>query len=110
MDQDTTSVRTQGSNTAAHYRFITLNRARIFIRPGPPPTEIQPRIDNIIQREISDERKHQLSGVVETLCNDLIGVLGGPGRQDDCIEPIRIALSSIDSGRKFKFLTKAGIV
>ena len=110
MNQETASVRSQTSYTAARYRFIILRRARIFIRHGPPPEEIQSRINAIIQRKISEERKRQLSRFAENLCEDFIEVFNGASREDDCVEPIYRALSSMDSSREFQFPRKAGIV
>ncbi|CAM6004604.1 unnamed protein product [Sphagnum balticum] len=49
INQETASVRSQTLYTAARYRFSILSRARIFIRPGPPPEEIQSRINAVIQ-------------------------------------------------------------
>jgi hypothetical protein len=110
-NQETASVRSQTSSyTAARYRFSILSYARIFIRPGPPPEEIQSRINAIIQRKISEERKRQLSRFAENLCKDFIDIFNGASREDDCVEPIHRALSSMDGSRKFQFPRKAGIV
>jgi hypothetical protein len=111
MNQETASVRSQTSSyTTARYRFSVLSCARIFIRPGPPPEEIQSRINAIIQRKISAERKRQLSRFAENLYQDFIDIFNGASREDDCVEPIHRALSSMDSSRKFQFPRKAGIV
>jgi hypothetical protein len=111
INQETASVRSQTSSyTAARYRFSILSCARIFIRPGPPPEEIQTRINAVIQRKISEERKYQLSHFAESLCKDFINIFNGASREDDCVEPIHHALSSMDSSRKFQFPRKAGIV
>jgi hypothetical protein len=111
MNQETASVRSQTSSyTAARYRFSILRCARIFIRPGPPPEEIQSRINAVIHRKISEERKRQLSRFAENLCKDFIDIFSGASREDDCVEPIHRALSSMDGSRKFQFPRKAGIV
>ena len=108
-DQETVSVRSQASYTAARYRFNILRQAKIFVRPGAPPAEVQPRINAVIHREVSAERKRELSSIAENLCNDFLNILDGPSREDDCIEPIHRALSSMDSGREFDFRRKAGM-
>ena len=111
MNQETASVQSQKSSyTAAHYRWVTLSNARILIRPESLPDDIQTRINAVIHRRISEERKCELSRIAEDLCNDFIDVLNGASREDDCVEPIHRALSSMDSSnRKFNFPRKAGI-
>ena len=113
LNQDTASTRSQASSyttTAANYRFAILDSARVFIRPGPPPMEIQPRINSVFQHVVTEERKRQLSRVAKSLCDDFVDVLDGPNREDDCVEPIHRALSSMDNDRKFSFPRKAGTV
>ncbi|ERF69136.1 hypothetical protein EPUS_01092 [Endocarpon pusillum Z07020] len=105
MTRDTESGRTYAS-TAAHYRFGTLEYARIFIRPGPPPKKIQSLVDAVIQRKINEDRKRELERIAQSLHRDIIDCLCGAGREDDYIEPIQRALSSMDSDRKFHFPRK----
>jgi hypothetical protein len=110
VNQETVSSRSQGSfGTAANYRCVVLDSAKIFVRGGPPPAEIKPRINAVIQREVSEERKRSLSLIAENLCSDFSVILGA-NREDDCIEPIYCALVSMDSGAKFSFPRKAGFV
>lgn len=85
MNQETASVQSQrSSHTAAHYRWVTLSNARIFIHPGSFPEEIRPRINAVIQRRISKERKRKLSRIAENLYNDFIDILNRASREDDC--------------------------
>lgn len=110
-NHETTSGRSQrSSGTAARYRWVILDSARIFVRSGPPPKEIRPRINAVIQREISEERKREISLVAEKLCDGFTDVLDGANREDDCVEPIHNALSSMDNSKSFSFPRKAGIV
>ena len=109
MPRETESGRTYAS-TAAHYRFGTLEYARIFILPGPPPKEIQSLVDAAIQRKINEDRKREIERIAQSLHRDFIDCLCGAGREDDYIEPIQRALSSMDSDRKFHFPRKTGIV
>ena len=108
-DRETTSISSSATFTAAQYRFNTLRNARIFVRHEAPIKEVQCRIDHVVRRETSEERKCHLSRIAETLCNEFITILSRPGREDDCIEPIQCALSSMDSDQKFDFLRKAGM-
>ena len=110
MSQETKSVQSQTSYTAARYRLFALNKVKIFIRPGPLPKEIRPRIDAIVQRTVSDGRKRELCDIANSLCNEFIRVLEGASREDDCVEPIHTALSAMDKGKKFGFPRKAGNV
>ena len=110
MSQETKSFQSQTSYTAARYRLFALSKVKIFIRPGPLPEEIRPRIDVIVQRTVSEERKRKLCGIANSLCNEFIRVLQGASREDDCVEPIHVALSAMDSGKKFGFPRKAGNV
>lgn len=110
MSQETTSVQSQASYTAARYRFFALNKVKIFICPGPPPKEIQPRINAVVRRTVSEEKKRELSCIANSLCNKFVRILQGASGEDDCVEPIHIALSAMDSGEKFDFPRKAGTV
>ena len=109
MSQERKSVQSQTSNTAARYR-LALTKVSIFVRHGPLPKEIRPRIDAIVQRTVSEERKRELHGIANNLCYNFIRVLETAGREDDSVEPIHAALSAMDSGEKFGFPRKAGIV
>lgn len=102
----TESVRSPQSHSAGRYGYNILQYVRIFIRSGTPPGEIQPKINNVIERAISEDRKCQLSRIAEILCSEFIYVLSRPSREDEFVEPIHRALSSMDSDRKFNFLRK----
>jgi hypothetical protein len=110
MSQETASVQSQKSYTAARYRLFALSKVKIFIRPGPLPEEIRPRVNAVVQRTVSQERKRELSRIANDLCNEFVNVLEGASREDDCVEPIHAALSAVDSGKKFSFPRKAGTV
>ncbi|KAH0538859.1 hypothetical protein FGG08_004576 [Glutinoglossum americanum] len=110
-NQETASMPTQtSSHTAAHYRFFILQKARISIQRESLPEEIRSRVNAIIQHDISEERKRELSRIAENLCNAFIDIFEGQHREDDCVEPIYHALSSMDGGKNFIFVMKAGIV
>ncbi|KAL8943667.1 MAG: hypothetical protein Q9211_000902 [Gyalolechia sp. 1 TL-2023] len=78
LDRHTISVRSQVSYTAARYRFNNLNAANIFVRPGPPSEDIQPRINVVIHREVSNRRKREFSRIAEKLCNEFLIILNRP--------------------------------
>ncbi|MCJ1347404.1 hypothetical protein MMC31_005629 [Peltigera leucophlebia] len=70
---------------------------------------IESRVDAIIQPEISTEWESELAPITEAFCNDFIDVLKGASREDDSVEPIHHALTSIDRKSEFMFPGEAGI-
>ncbi|KAI4238681.1 MAG: hypothetical protein LQ349_000924 [Xanthoria aureola] len=107
MSQDAASVSSQKSSTYANYRWINLDSARIFAENRPVPQNIQNRVDAIIQPTLSEQKEKELSTISNTFCNDFVDVLKGASREDDSIEPIHTALTSLDSGKKFLFPRKS---
>lgn len=110
MNEETASVSSSQSKAIANYRWKNLEYVRIFVEKKPLPEKIQCQINAIIQPELSEERKSELSLITETLCKNFVVVLGGASREDDLLEPIHTALASMDSGDKFTFPRKTGIV
>lgn len=108
MDQDTASISTQKSSTLAEYRWKNLDYARIFVENAPLPQNILTRVNTIIQPEITDARKNELSLISEAFCDDFIDVMLGALREDDSVEPIHHALKSMDKGKKLMLSRKAG--
>ena len=82
--------------------------ANTFIRSGPLPQDIQDRVNAVIQREISEERRLELAYIAGKLCEDFLIVFDGSTREDDCVQPILAALRSMEKGKKLHFLEKAG--
>lgn len=80
----------------------------MVVEDEPLPEEVECRVDAIIQPEVSTERERELSLVTETFCNDFIDVMKGASREDDSVEPIHRALTSIDKRNEFMFPRKAG--
>lgn len=109
MSQDAASVSSQKSSTYANYRWINLDSARIFAENRPVPQNIQNRVDAIIQPTLSERKEKELSTISNTFCNNFVDVLKGASREDDSIEPIHTALTSLDSGKKFLFPRKSGM-
>ena len=109
MSQEVASVSSQKATSLANYRWRNLDYARIVVEDEPIPENIESRVDAIIQPEISTEWKSELVRITETFCNDFIDVLKGASREDDSVEPIHRALTSIDTKNEFMFPRKAGI-
>ncbi|KAL8884547.1 MAG: hypothetical protein Q9192_006820 [Flavoplaca navasiana] len=107
MSQDTASVSSQKSSTFANYRWITLDSARVYAENGPIPKNIQTRVDTIIQPTLSKSKEKELSTVSKTFCNNFVDVMKGASREDDSVEPIHAALTSLDSDKKFLFPRKS---
>ena len=105
----TSSTPSKISGTAARYRWVVLQHVRIIVESRPLPAEIQTRVNAIIRQKVSDKRRRELSRVAEKLRVEFIVVLSGASREDDCVEPIHRALSSMDSGGKFTFPRKTGM-
>lgn len=111
LDQDAMSAQSQrSSGTYAHYRWVTLDKARIYICSKPPPKNIQACINAVIQRETSAERKCELAAIAKHLSDEFVAVLNGARREDDSVEPIHNALSLMDSDKRFEFPRKIGII
>ena len=106
----TESTKVKVVGTSAHYRFITLGRARIYVCSSPPPKDIQDRIDAVVERETSEERKFEVTTIAQQLCADFVPVLKGARREDDSVGPIHSALSVLDKNQQCEFPMKMGIV
>lgn len=109
MSQDTASVSSQKSSSCANYRWITLDSARVYAENGPVPKNIQIRVDAIIQPTISKPKEKELATISKTFCNDFVDVMKGASREDDSVEPIHTALTSLDGGKNFLFPRKSGM-
>ena len=106
----TDSVTSQkSSSTAAHYRWAILKGARIYIRSRPPPEEIQKAIDAIVEKA-SPERKQFLTNIGKDLYDDFAVVLDRAAGEDDCVEILYRALSSMDKLKLLTITRKAGIM
>ncbi|KAA6406610.1 MAG: hypothetical protein FRX48_09542 [Lasallia pustulata] len=103
---ESSKATTKGTGTYAHYRWVTLDRARVYVCSSPPPKDIQVRIDAVIERETSEERKLEVTAIAQQLCADFVPVLNGAGKEDDSVEPIYRALSVLDKNQKCEFPRK----
>ena len=81
----------------------------MYAENGPVPKDVQTRVDAIIQPKLSKQRLNELSAISNTFCNDFVDVMKGASREDDSVEPIHAALTSLNSAKKFLFPRKSGM-
>ena len=103
------TISQKSSSTAAHYRQAILRRAKIYIRSRPPPEEIQKQIDAILEKD-SLEKKQFLTNITNVMCDDFAVVLEVAAGEDDCVEILYRALSSMDELKRLALVRKAGIM
>jgi len=109
--QDTVSLRSQKSSVSnSFYRYHTLDQARIYVRPEPPPMDIQAQMDIIFEREIPKKRRREISGIAKEISQSFINNLRGAHREDDLVELVYEALHMMHKDETFDFPRKAGIV
>ncbi|MCJ1347797.1 hypothetical protein MMC31_006026 [Peltigera leucophlebia] len=108
VNQEVASVSSQKATSLANYRWKNLDYARIVVEDEPIPENVESRVNAIIRPEISKGWESELARITETFCNDFIDVLKGASREDDSVEPIHHALTSIDRKSEFMFPRKAG--
>ena len=110
LNQDTASVRSQKSAVSnSVYRYRILQQARIYVRPEPPPSNIQTQMDIIFKLEIPEERRREISGIAQRTSQQFILNLRGAHREDDLVELVYDALRMINTDQTFAFVRKAGI-
>ena len=111
LNQDTVSQRSQKSSASnGFYRYYILDRARIYVRPEPPPVDIQAEMDVIFERDIPEQRRREISGIAKEISQSFINKLRGAHREDDLVELVYQALHMMHKDETFDFLRKAGIV
>jgi len=111
LNQDTASLRSQKSSVSnSFYRYHILDQARIYVRPEPPPMDIQAQMDVIFEREIPEKRRREISGIAKKTSQKFINNLRGAHREDDLVELVYEALRMMHKDETFDFPRKAGIV
>ena len=111
LNQDTASLRSQKSSVSnSIYRYRILDQARIYVRPEPPPMDIQAQMDVIFEREIPEKRRREISGIAKKISQKFINNLRGAHREDDLVELVYEALRMMHKNETFDFPRKAGIV
>lgn len=111
LNQDTASQRSQKSSVSnSFYRYHILDQARIYVRPEPPPMDIQAQMDVIFEREVLEKRRREISGIAKKISQSFINNLRGAHREDDLVELVYDALRIMHKDETFAFPRKAGIV
>jgi hypothetical protein len=110
LNQGTASLRSQKSSVSnSFYRYHTLDQARIYVCPEPPPMDIQAQMDVIFEREIPEKRRREISGIAKETSQNFITNLRGAHREDDLVELVYEALRMMHKDETFDFPRKAGI-
>ncbi|KAL9128541.1 MAG: hypothetical protein Q9217_002806 [Psora testacea] len=108
LNQDTASLRSQKSSISnSFYRYHILDQARMYIRPEPPPKDIQAQINVIFEREIPEKRRREISGIAKETSQEFINNLRGAHREDDLVELVYEALRTMHKDETFDFPRKA---
>ena len=111
LNQDTASQRSQKLSVSnSFYRYHILDQARIYVRPKPPPMDIQAQMDVIFEREVPEKRRREISGIAKKISQSFINNLRGAHREDDLVELVYEALRMMHKDETFDFPRKAGIV
>ncbi|MCJ1405871.1 hypothetical protein MMC11_009101 [Xylographa trunciseda] len=111
LNQDTASLRSQKPSISnSIYRYQILDQARIYVRPEPPPTNIQAQMDVIFEREIPEKRRSEISVIAKKISQKFVNNLRGSHREDDLVELVYEALHMMHEDEAFDFPRKAGIV
>ncbi|MCJ1470383.1 hypothetical protein MMC07_009028, partial [Pseudocyphellaria aurata] len=108
LNQDTASLRSQKLSVSnSFYRYHILDQARIYVRPEPPPMDIQAQMDVIFEREISEKRRKEISGIAKKISQSFINNLRGAHREDDLVKLIYEAFRMMHKDESFDFPRKA---
>ena len=111
LNQATASQRSQESSVSnSFYRYHILDQARIYIRPEPPPKDIQAQIDVIFEREIPEKRRRKISNIARKTSQKFIENLRGAHGQDDLVGLVYQALKMMHEDETFSFVRKGGSI
>ncbi|KAL8765002.1 MAG: hypothetical protein Q9209_007772 [Squamulea sp. 1 TL-2023] len=103
-----TSGRSKES-TPSHnfYRYNILRRARVQIHSQPPPKTIQPQLDIIFKRAMTDERMQKIRDLAKAQSEIFCDGTGGASREDDLVEAAHTALFTMHKDRTLVHRRKA---
>ncbi|KAL8959324.1 MAG: hypothetical protein Q9193_003798, partial [Seirophora villosa] len=92
-----TSTTRSKEPTPSHnfYRYHILRRARVQIHSGPPPRILQPQLNAVFHREVTKERRSQITDTAEETSREFARLLEGAHREDDLVELVHKALFAI---------------
>lgn len=82
----------------------------MYIRPEPPPQKIQPQLDAIFKRKISQQRRHLISTIADETSRKFIKKTQGAHREDDLVEIFDDAFRVMFDMETFTCPRKAGTV
>lgn len=107
--QDTASAGSQRSSILnSVYRYEILAQFRIFVRPEPPPNNIQAQMDLIFAPNIPENRAREISGIAKQVSQKFIHKLRGAEREDDFVELVYDAIRMMHADETFESARKAG--
>ena len=105
------SVRSQKSaGSLKFYRYNILGQARVYIRCDYPPPGIQSMLDLIFKREVSKERKIEISHIAKETAQKFSSKTQGASREDDLLELLNSAFNEMFPDEKFSCPRKAGML
>ena len=79
LNQETASLRSQKSFVSNNfYRYHILDQARVYVRPEPPPMDIQAQMDVIFERKIPENRRREISGIAKKISKVSLITFKGP--------------------------------
>ncbi|KAL8783257.1 MAG: hypothetical protein Q9213_004769 [Squamulea squamosa] len=80
--------------TSSHsfYRYSILDRANVYILPESPPETLQAQLDIIFKRDVTEERRRQISDMAKEKSRNFTRLLRGSHREDDLVELVHQAL------------------
>lgn len=111
LNQDTASLDSRKTSVSnSFYRYRILHQARIYVRPEPPPKDIQAQMDVTFKHKIPERRRREISGIAKKTSQKFIDKLRGAHREDDLVELVHEALRMMHNDETFDFSRKAGIV
>ena len=90
------------------YRYNILRRARIQIHSRPPPVTIQPQLDAIFKRVLTDQRKQEVLALAQAKSEQFCDNLEGASREDDLVELAYDALFSMHKDEPLIHCRKTG--
>lgn len=96
--------------TSSHsfYRHSILDRANIYVLPESPPETLQAPLDIIFKREVTAERRREISGMAKDKSRKFSRLLRGSHREDDLVELVHQALFDMHNDETLTHPRKAG--
>ena len=90
------------------YRYSILDRANVYVLPESPPEALQAQLDIIFKREVTEERRREISAMAKDKSRDFSQLLRGSHREDDLVELVHRALFDMHKDKTLAHPRKAG--